>query len=393
MNAIRCLILSASLALAAHADFPGAAGNYGGLIQTADANFLTAGALTILLEDSGQFTAKLTWEGDKYSFKGHFDPTAATFTRDFAKLGETGTTLALALLLDAGNRAVTGTLDEKIGGSSTLTANLSLSGAPPDTAAGNAYAGTTSTTFINPPGYGNTPQAILGDGFTIVRVGQSAHRPGRFVGRLPDAEPYSGGSVLRGTDFTLYSSLYRKLNRAGGLAFGQVSAADLASLNSVILWAKRAGADPKYYDQGFATGFGIVGQAYPGDIPGGIPPIGIQPGPVAATITFADGNLGEYNPGNPVTFTAPIRINAFRVKVFTPNVYQVQLTTDAAAATFEGTFVHPISGKLTPFRGGFKSASGNTPGEGRGSFKGSLAPGDTDPAHFRMSGSVRITVD
>ena len=54
---------------------------------------------------------------------------------------------------------------------------------------------------------------------------------------------------------------------------------------------------------------------------------------------------------------------------------------------------HGPAHKLTPFRGGFKSASGNTPGEGRGSFKGSLAPGDTDPAHFRMSGSVRITVN
>ena len=392
MKALNFLAFAACFALTARADFPGAAGNYGGLIQTSDANFLTAGALTIFLEDTGRFTAKLTWEGDKYAVIGRFNSTTATFSRNFTKVGEPGATLALNLLLDAGNRAVTGTLDEQSSGSTTLTANVSLDGTPPDAAAGSAYQGTTSTAFINPPGYGNTPQPILGDGFTIVRVSKSANRTGRFVGRLPDDEPYSGGSVLRGTNFTLYSALYRRLNRPGGQAFGQVSAADFASLSSVILWAKRAGANPKYYNEGFATGFGIAGQAFPGQLPGGIPPIGTQPGPVSATLTITEGNLVDGN-GDDIAITAAVRLGAFKVKVFSPNPQQIQVTADAAAATFEGTFIHPVSGRLTAFHGGFKAASGGTAGEGRGSFKGSLAPGDTDPAHFRISGSVRITVN
>src|SRR4030095_10901887 len=106
------------------------------------------------------------------------------------------------------------------------TAEGDLSGGEPDSEAGSAFAGSLNTSFIDPPDYGQVPQDIRGDGFSVTRVSKRRGYFARIAGRLPDDEPFSAGSILRGTNYTVFAGLYFKNGRFGGSTIGQLSAAD-----------------------------------------------------------------------------------------------------------------------------------------------------------------------
>jgi hypothetical protein len=367
----------------ASAAFPGAQGNYGGIVQTGDGNFLTAGALVVLLEATGRYTANLNWEGLHYPFVGKFDAATATFNRTFLDRSEPGSKLALGLKLNAGARTIDCTLEVQNNGSTTTSASGQLSGAAPDANASAAHAGTLNTSFINPPSYGSTPQEIDGDGFSLARVSRTKNHAIRVIGRLPDTAALSCGSVLRGSTYTVFNALYRSQRGVGGQAYGQFDASDPNSLFSTLLWAKRAGADPKYYAGGFNTGVGLNAVPYALAASQAIPHISTMPGPISATLSFTDGNLGTFTP-------VQIKISAAGVKVFAPNPSRIALHVNATGASWAGTFIHPVSGKLTSFHGAFSPVHDNMNGEGRGNFKGSVPPNSAD---LPESGSVRITVN
>jgi hypothetical protein len=362
--------------------FSGAQGNYGGRIE-GGSSFLDAGALVIVLEATGRFSANLNWQGYRYPFLGKFDAGTATFNRQFNNRSEEDSVLILSLTLNPSGRTIDCTLDVATNGSTTISANGQLSGAAPDGTAGQAYQGTTNTSFIDPPGYGSTPQDIDGDGFSISRISRAKSHAIRVIGRLPDTTAFAGGSLLRGSTYTIFSALYRSKHGIGGNAHGSVDASDTSSLASTLLWAKRAGADPKYYPAGFDTGVSLITSGYKSVAVRAIPHISVDPGPISATLTLKDGNL-------PADLTAQIKITFFGVRVFAPNPQHIILHTSAAAANWAGSFIHPVSGQRTKFHGGFTEAHGNTNGEGRGNFRGSVATNSVD---LPESGSARIVVN
>jgi hypothetical protein len=402
---------------------PGAQGNYGGLLQVPDADValrlsaspsdrhvvrghlpnetpFNSGTVTAQVRDSGQFSAVLNWQGYKYSFKGQFDANGATFERDFPDRANEGETLSLRLILHTETRTIHCELDAQgvpdvAHPNGVYTAEGELSGAAPDEAAAQAFGGSLNTSFIDPPDYGSLPQDVRGDGFSVTRVSKGGGFAARLVGRLPDNEPFSAGSALRGTKYTIFSGLYFKQGRFGGLTVGDLSAADLVSIQNVLLWAKREGADRDYYPAGFETGYGVKTLIYiinslgAGNPTKQIPPISINPGAVSATLTFRDGNLGELN-GQDVILSAKVRISPFGVKVLGPNPQNVSMTTNAFAATWKGSFIHPVSGRRTSYHGAFSQKLPDKNGEGRGSFKGSLPTNTTGQVE---SGSVRLIVD
>jgi hypothetical protein len=432
------------------ATISGAKGNYAGLLTVPDADAslrpsasaalhghvvrghlpnedpLNSGTLTVLVGTSGRFTAVLNWKGYKYSFRGEFDSTTSIFELDLADRGQPGEVLALRLTLNVATRLIHSELTalglddprtpEKE--RAFYTAEGDLSGAEPDSEAGKAFAGSLNTSFIDPPDYGTLPQDIRGDGFTVTRISKRRGYFARIAGRLPDDEPFTAGSILRGTNYTVFAGLYFKNGRFGGSTIGQLSAADRTSLQNIafapdlppkVLWAKGKLEDPEYYGAGFETGYGIKTLVYLLSRLGGgkqLPQISINPGPINATLVFREGNLGEDLNGDDITVMAKIKITPFGVKVlettgigspFTvPNPHHIALRTNALAATWSGSFDHPVSGIRTAFHGAFSQARRSTAtevgknGEGRGSFRGSLPP---KASGFLESGSVRMIVD
>jgi hypothetical protein len=431
----------------------GAKGNYGGLLQVPDADAarrplassngrgvvrghlpnedpLNSGTLTAQVGESGHFTALLNWKGFRYSFKGAFDPTTLTSERDLADRGNPGEILALKLVLHPAipptdsTPLISGSIHCELMALGVIvddpatpeveelrtfyTAEGDLSGAEPDSEAAQVFAGSLNTSFIDPPDYGSLPQDIGGDGFTITRVSKRRGFAARIAGRLPDYEPFSAGSLLRGTNYTIFAGLYSKDGRFGGSTIGQLSVADRISLQSInlqnplqdkLFWRRNEDKDSEYYGKGFETGYGIKTLVYLISRLGGgkqIPQISIKPGPVNATLSFKEGNLGKELNGEDVTLTVTITITPFGVKVLEPNPQRVSLRTNALAATWNGKFDHPVSGLRIPFHGAFLQARPPTNGEagkngeGRGCFKGSLPP---ETGGFLESGSVRMVVE
>jgi hypothetical protein len=268
-----------------------------------------------------------------------------------------------------------------------------LSGEEPDPAAAAAFAGSLNTSFIDPPDYGSVPQDLRGDGFTVARVSKRPGAQGRFAGRLPDNEPFSAGSFLRGTEYTLFTALYKKDKKFGGATFGKVSVGDLASIQNVLLWIKRAGVDPDFYPAGFDTGYGIKSVFYilsklRGDPFKQIPKISLNPGPINATLTFREGNLGETPLGEEVSLIAKIRITPFGTIVRQPNPQRISLQTSALSATWQGSFIHPVSGRRIVFHGAFIQARDGINGEGRGVSKGACLGTPLTCRRVVRSGSV-----
>ena len=314
--------------------FSGAQGSYAGNVQTGDGNFLNAGALIVVLEATGRFSANLNWQGLHYPFFGKFDAGTATFHRQFNDHSEPGSTLVLDLTLNAGAR----TIDCNLGAERWLhhisRHRATFRRAPrqrgePGLPGHHEYLlHRSSRLWQHPAGH---PRRRL-----FHRAHQQGERqpdPG-FVGRLPDTAPFACGSLLRGTTYSVFSmrSIATGLG-FGGQVFGEFDASDPSSLNSVLQWAKRAGANPNYYPAGFNTGVGLITIGYGKSVAvHSIPHISTTPGPVSATLTLTDGNLGVDSSNVDIVFTAQIKISLFGVKVSAPNPQHITVHTDAPGA-------------------------------------------------------------
>ena len=384
------------------AAFPGAGGNYGGIVQPDDNDPLNAGIISLQLLDTGSFTGSATITGGKYPFSGKFNASTSQFSDTFpAPPGLLFDAIDVDATLDSVERTIVGTLVGKASGTVVGSSTFTLSGARPDPVLGPKLTGSIRTSFIDPPnvmkpsGLVAGPQEIPGDGFALVTVGNANSRAARFVGRLNDYNgKFSSGSPLRGANYTVLGSLYKKISAATGQAFGQADVLDNGSdspgLSSMLNWGKAAGTG--YYDAGINTGIFINGQVYPHVGPGQIVPIGADTSPrVTATIRFKRGNMIA-------NFEAPLALSPGRAKVADPNPNAVTVKINAQKGLFKGTFIHPDSGQLTKFQGAFQSAIGQglpgaVVGEGRGSFAGTIDPNNANQPTPVESGSVRITVN
>ena len=374
------------------AAFSGAGGSYGGIAQTSDNNPLTAGVISLQLLDTGSFSGSVVFQGRRYPITGKFNASTAQFHHTFSVPQFPGFAVDVSATLDPAARTITGTFTELDFGFPTLTASFTLSGTLPDAVLGPKLAGSMRTSFIDPPNVASGEQEIPGDGFSVVTVGHSAKtRAARFIGRLNDYNAkYSSGSPLRGVDYTVFGSLYKKHGQTFGSAGVLDNGANSPGLNSTLNWGKKTSGDG-YYEAGIDTSIFINGQVYPHVGKGKIVPIGTAPSSnLNATLRFKRGNLVA-------TFTAPLAITPGHVKVGNGNPQQIKMTINAQASLFQGTFIHPDSGQLTHFQGTFQATIGfGTPsaiaGEGRGSFPGSVDPNNSAQTGPAESGSVRLTV-
>ena len=379
--------------------FSGAGGNYGGILEAnSGSDPDNSGLLVVEMNDRGAASLKLFWQGQVYVFKGAFAANQQ-LTRQFSKKGTTdGTKLNLFCALDPVGRTIGGVLTDPTADGGGFT----LSGAKPDATVVSQLAPGLRTAFIDPTA---APSGgIAEDGFAVVAIGKTGTRNTRFVGILPDGQPYSAGSPLRGKQYALRAGLYKqKPTVAGGQLLGLADAdagssapsearstrgvsGSVATLVASFRWHKKKNTRIRSnsYPNGIDQRIDLDTRGYTRDRNLATVLTGSRL-PANATLRLIDGNLGT-------AVSVNLNVTFLGARVIGLNPSRVKIGVNPLTARFGGTFRHPDTGELVRFRGGFSSFVGATPGEGRGAFL-SLGPAPrTDPANAH-SGSVRITVN
>ncbi len=349
--------------------------------------FKTGSSFYVFKDGSGLGGQKL--EG---SF-GTYGRAKADFTNPDGAL----TRLDLALSGNPADRRITGSISiTDADGTFTAALDLPVAGQAPRATSGKSVA------FIDPPNAAAASAArsrslvaIPGDGFLTMTVGKDRRRGARFVGRLPDAQPFSAGD--RNPDGATYrlatSRLYQRAGKSHGTLAGSVDAVEAGGvplgLVAELDWDKAPDPDSTYYRDGIAASLIIDGIPYPKPARNELIPIGLSPGLLNATLRLSDGNLTD----GALPDVRDVLLSIFPTRAviagYVPgttgseiDLTQMKLTLVPKSGLFSGRFIHPATQKPVKFQGAFKPAFGDVPGEGRGSFAGQTE-----------SGSVRITVN
>lgn len=408
---LAALLLLATTGLA---QFPGAGGDYGGLLEGPTNSPDDSGILTVQLRDSGMATIRLIWQGQVYPIKATFDTDGNLIRKVKKKNVTTDTEMDLVCVLDAGGRNIGGVLNDP----TALGGGFILSGAVPDPALTTQLEPGLRMSFIDPLASPAAPEAgpspapdVAEDGFAVVTIGKTARRSTRFVGGLPDSTKFSAGSPLRGAKYALRSGLYSQ-PRGGGsggqvLGLGDVSSTTMApaegrdprgisgtaaQLIAGFRWHKKTGIQTRSYPGGIDQRVDLDTVPYARSSDARFMLTG-QRLPANATLRMQNGNLGTRaeNPGpNPITVN--MNISFLGARIVGPNPHKVKISVNPLTAKFAGSFKHPDTEELMRFKGAFRSFFGVVPGEGRGNFLSRGSGRSPDPAEAR-SGSVRISVN
>jgi hypothetical protein len=426
--ALILLVTSGSL-FAEAGGLSGLAGNYGGVIEPTPVDPPgNSGLIQLQLNETGFMSGVLIWQGQRYPFKGELTQTKP-FTKTFEKkFSSVPGDVTIFLSQSAPIRVITGNLTEHSGGV-IFNLPINLTGAPPDPVLVEKLQPGLRISFIDPPNpttegeetaaliseLGPAIAEIPGDGFVHVRISKSKKRASRLVGKLPDAQGvFTAGSPLRGTGYTVFSSLYRKLRKQGGQLFGDANVIDVGDqppdFTSTLRWGKDADPSSAYYPSAFNLSVSLDAVPYPklksGDLVPLLPsssaltvaPLGLGTEPIHsinARILFRRGNisipdgLGGFNR----FFKQNIKMNPFHTQVVGDNPHHVKIQVDAFSGRFHGSFIHPVLHVKTRFRGAFQAAVLLTPGQGRGHFRPPTGPRIVPLSEPLESGGVRINVN
>lgn len=426
--------------------FVEASGGYSGLaLPDLDVNPADVTALNLTLTPTGRVTGTFRNAGIRKGFRTRFDPADGTLEH----LITAGTVIRLdgtrapffyllTAQLNPATRTMTGRVDPQSGKANVLGAAFTLSGTPPDPELGDALAGNRQTSFVDPPDPATVDGLdIPGDGFSLVNYGKAKTRPARVVGKLPDGANYSTGTPLQGTSYAMLSPLFTasRTSRSGNVTithsdyqgstygFGEVippaasppewmlslSARSLAGLTAeraltgfpalvaALRWHQfPRDNSPFIYGQGVRTNVNVDARFYPHTAREGLVPIGLDPfRRENAIIVLRRGNMAA-----PMEAAITIRRGAVRFERMVGanagvvgNPHGIRMKMNALVGSFTGSFNHPGTGQRTTFSGAFRAKVGNTPGQGRGAFRGSLTPEQVTAGEKLESGSVRINVN
>jgi hypothetical protein len=425
------ILFLAGLASEATASEEGA-GNYGGILQPSLIEPPeNSGMIQLQLSKTGVATGVLIWQGQRYPFKGEFNASKPLDLSFNKKLSSIPGELRVFMELFSVSRFVSGIFSENQSGSQIFATSIGLNGALPDPTLVEDLKPGLRISFIEPPdptteGEGITMLGpspgpaiaeIPGDGFVHVRISKSKKRSSRLVGRLPDASgAFSAGSPLRGTNYTVFSSLYKKHRRQGGQLFGDANVFDTGNAvnyTSNLRWGKAENFDSLYYPGRFDYLLSLDAVPYPKLKRGALVPLLPQPPSPAplpaapygvaqepthaidARILFRRGNISVPDGlgGFDRFFRQNIKMTPFHTRVVGDNPYRVKIQVDAFSGRFHGSFMHPVLNARTKFRGAFQAAVLLIPGQGRGNFRPPSGPGIVPLAEPLESGGVRINLN
>lgn len=343
-------------------------GFYTGTMEDADGGSGHNGAISLDLGSTGYITTSINvWNTETYRLKGNFDE-FGELVREIAL--ESGNIISIRLQLGRTTKEITGTIVEKLGNGtqvgSTGTFVLTLNAGT----GGLAKAGV-RTAFVEAPV--DLVDSVSG-GYVVMKVAKS-QKHARFVGLMPDGEPFSRGVRAVGKSFSLEAKLER-----GGVVSGLVRAVEadngLDGVMSNFLWSKRAGTRSKYYQGNFDESLFVEGIAYEPDDQGR-PPLDLNDSASNARLRLNSTIFGgptrdvmlSIQPGGSVQVVGfdPDPSSTVLPEI---DLSKLRLKFKSSQGTFQGQFRHPTTNKNVKFKGAFRAAFDNEPSQGRASING-----------------------
>jgi hypothetical protein len=312
-----------------------------------------AAYFTLTLGANGQIAGKLIFAATNHSITGRCDLAGHALARS-TRPG--GPSLDLQFdLQDTPNEELT----RKVAG--TVTMGALVAGLRGDQA-GYYRGGMGRHTFLIPsPTATPAPARPGGDGAGIATI--STIGTLTLAGALGDGTPFSQATTLsQNGDWPIFAALYGGKGLLWGWGSVSTNQTPLAFRATDVVWFKPPGLPGKFYTNGFPELVEIDGARY------------TRPGRGTNVLNWTNGilRLDAGNLQNP--FTSEIVWRTNKLVVIT-NTISLRLTNDLARGLFGGTFVHPVTQRVTPFTGAYLQLDSPDLGWAGGWFRGTNETG------------------
>ncbi len=287
-----------------------------------------AGSIFVAVAPGGAFTGKLSVNGASYPLAGRF---AVDGTATVTIPG--GTLLTLRLDVN-GTSGVSGSL------SGAVTASFQASATFRPASGEYPRAGRYTITLPPDP---SRPDSTLpqGDGYGTLVVGKAGLA--RLAGALADGRPIAiTTAVLEGDKLALYLPLYG----GNGYVSGSVTlrTTSVSDLDGSVHWSKPEIAGARVHPAPLEVNLPVIGSRYVRPEPGA-PVFSAAAGQESGALTLTDGNLLAPIV-QPVTLDSANRLIPTRQALDS-----LRAVIDPATGLFWGSFVHPVTQAVSPFRG------------------------------------------
>jgi uncharacterized repeat protein (TIGR03803 family) len=255
--------------------FPG--GTYSGIaIQTNAPSHASSGFISLVLDNTGSFSAKLTMGGARSAFHGKFDASGNT-TNAVPRKKLSALQTIFHLSEAGGTNTIIGTVSDGV-----FTSELLADLAGSFSSRTNACPWTGRYTFLLAPADRNDTNVPQGYGYATLTVSKKGS--GHLQGVLADGTKIKSIVPVSaiGT-WPLYNALYK--NR--GSCFESISLSTNTAIDATADWFKPVVATDRFYPAGFTTSLASTGSLYVSPTAGG-PSIATN-----AQVTLGGGNLAS----------------------------------------------------------------------------------------------------
>jgi N-acetylneuraminic acid mutarotase len=361
-------------------------GNYDGLITNADTAHDHHGYLRVASGRTGTFSASLILGGLRtfsttqelgskpdfhYVFTGSFD-SAGNFLRVVPHPPQAPITLKAHL--DAASSQITGTIESTGLDGKPFTSQFAT--APRVPAGGRAESYT--LLLVGPSGVVPAPAPPAGTSFAAGTITTRGNV--RLRGRLADGTPFASASYFHADEtFAVYTGLYAggppsaRGSLRGTIAFSTAVGRPAAAASGTLTWFKPLRPADDHFPGGFTATSAALISHY------------VNRGQRVPILDFGasanNGGLNSTGGGltNAIDQTLTVHPNS-TVTVTLPNGQEVGLRFSLGSGLFKGSFLNPMNGQVTSFRG----AVFQDDGYGSGFFLGA-SPTDSGAVSVKIN--------
>jgi hypothetical protein len=303
-------------------------GTYNGLVFDSNSpSQASSGFISLALNKTGAFAARLTMAGQRSTFKGVFDP-SGNATNTVPRKNLSSLNVILHVLTETNETdQIVGTVSDGVFTSDLLADLAVFTRINPCPWAGRY-------TLVLEPVDNSDPTVPQGFGYGTLNV--STTGSGQMSGVLGDGTKIKGVVPVSGYGtWPLYASLYKNQ----GSCLGLISFATNDTLSATVNWFKPSGSTDHDYPDGFTTAPTLTGAIYVSPKAGGPSIAG------SGQLTLGGGNM-QSNLVKSVVITA-----SGDVTVSPTGSDHLTLKINPVTGQFSGDFLNPAVGKTVKLGG------------------------------------------